>query len=164
MVGHMSSTNRCRLYDRILITANRYKGVPGMAALHRAYPRAKWYIMIDDDTCAGLKISLVAMRIPHGMSLVSLHYLLHMLIVRLYYAVCSTTLLLHRYFFMHNFRDYIAKFDPDEELYAGNAMFYGEGQNDHTGYMLSSIRGQHLDVLCASQHTGTCSIKEHFAG
>ena len=28
------------------LAACRYKGVPGLQALHRAFPNAKWYIMI----------------------------------------------------------------------------------------------------------------------
>lgn len=37
------------------------------------------------------------------------------------------------YFFIHNFRDFIAGWDPDAPHYFGNTMSYDVGRNDFTG-------------------------------
>jgi hypothetical protein len=37
------------------------------------------------------------------------------------------------YFFMHNFRDFIARWDPNAVHFFGNTMKYKAGTNPHTG-------------------------------
>lgn len=63
-----------------------------------------------------------------------------MRVLRKFYLVCNSDPQFpvegaddDTYFFVHNFRDFIARWDPDAVHFFGNTMKYEAGTNPHTG-------------------------------